>query len=78
MIVETLSIVTGAGPATTIVGSDMNQYAWLEGSEGLKLDQTETAGRAWESDTIGVKAVQYVDGAPITPPDTSIIKSEDV
>ena len=65
--VESSAFVTTGG-STTMLGGDFTQYAWLEHPGGLSLEQTTVGGQAWESDTIGVKAVQYVDGAPIIPP----------
>jgi len=75
--VETSALSTAAS-STTIVGGDMNQYAWLESPLGLRLETTTVGGEAWESDTIGVKAVQYVDGAPVIPPAFTVVTSVDV
>lgn len=68
--IETLALTTaGSGPFTsTLLGGDMSQYAWVESPDGLRIEQTTVGGEAWTSDTIGVKMVQWFDGAPITPP----------
>lgn len=76
-LVETTALST-SGSATTILGGDMDQYAWLESPQGLELEQTREGGEAWESATIGVRAIQYVDGAPIVPGAYSIVTSVDV
>lgn len=67
-VVETSAIVTSGTPDTTVLVGDMNMYAWQEVPGGLRLDQTTVGGEAWTSDTIGVKVVQEVDGAPVIPP----------
>lgn len=67
-IVETSAIATSGTPDTTVLVGDMNMYAWQEVPGGLRLDQTTVGGEAWVSDTIGVKVVQEVDGAPVIPP----------
>ena len=67
-----------ASDVTTMFGGDFSQYAWVESQAGLRLEQTLEGGKAWESDTIGVKAVQYVDGAPVIPPAFSLITSMEV
>ena len=64
--IESLVLQTAANE-TTIVGGDMRQYAWLEHPDGLFLEQTREGGEAWVSHTIGVKGVEYVDGAPVLP-----------
>jgi HK97 family phage major capsid protein len=73
-IVETSAIVTAGGNAT-LLGADMSQYAWIEGAQGLRMEQTTEGGQAWASDTIGIKLVAWVDGAPIIPPSFLIIPS---
>ena len=65
-VVETTALAT-SGNATTLLGGDLNQYAWLEAPGGLRIDQTEIGGEAWVSDTIGIKVIQEVDGAPVIP-----------
>ena len=72
------SAFTTATNVTTMIGGDFTQYAWLEHPGGLRLEQTTTGGQAWESDTIGVKAVQYVDGAPVIPPAFTKVTSMEV
>ena len=59
------AIVTSG--TTTVIGGDFSQYAWLESPEGMRIEQTTVGGEAWVSDTIGIKMVQWLDGAPITP-----------
>ena len=76
-VIESLALTTAAS-ATTILGGDWSQYAWLEHPLGLRMEQSTVGGRSWESDTIGVKAVQYVDGAPIIPPAFVSLTSVDV
>lgn len=76
-IVETTALVS-AGNQTTVIGGDLNQYAWLESPDGLRMEQTPIGGQAWVSDTVGVKAVQRVDGAPIIPPAFTLVASVDV
>ena len=71
-VVESEAIATALGE-TTLMGGDMRQYAWLEALRGLRFDTTTVGGEAWNSDAIGVKAVQYVDGAPVTPPTFVIV-----
>lgn len=66
-VIETTSLATAGGLSTILCG-DMSQYAWLESPDGLRIEQTNVGGEAWVSDTIGIKMVQSVDGAPITPP----------
>ena len=75
--IESSAFVT-SGNATTMIGGDFTQYAWLEHPGGLRLEQTTVGGQAWTSDTIGVKAVQYVDGAPVIPPAFTKITSMEV
>lgn len=75
--IETSALLTAAA-ATTIIGGDFSQYAWLESPMGLQLEQTTVGGKAWESNTIGVKVVQSVDGAPVIPPAFVQITSVDV
>jgi HK97 family phage major capsid protein len=70
-IIESSAIVTDATPnpdTTKLLGGDMGQYAWQETTGGLRIDQTAVGGEAWVSDTIGIKAVQEYDGAPVIPP----------
>lgn len=76
-IVETTALATAAD-ATTILGADMQQYAWLEVPGGLTMEQTTVGGEAWVSHTIGVKVIQEVDGAPVIPPAFLQIPSVDV
>lgn len=66
-VVETSALVTAANTASALI-ADMAQYAWLESPDGLRIEQTTVGGEAWVSDTIGVKAVQSIDGAPVIPP----------
>lgn len=67
-IVETTALLTTGVPDTSILGGDMNQYAWLEVPGGITMEQTTVGGEAFVSHTIGVKVLQEVDGAPIIPP----------
>lgn len=71
-IVETLALTT-ASNETSIIGGDFSQYAWLESPEGMRIEQTTVGGEAWVSDSIGIKLVQSVDGAPVTPPTFGIL-----
>lgn len=70
-VIETSAIANaspgGSSETTTLLGGDMGQYGWVESPEGLTLQQTDVGGQAWTSNTIGVKIVQAVDGAPIIP-----------
>jgi HK97 family phage major capsid protein len=76
-VVETTSLAT-SGDATTVLCGDLGQYAWQEVPGGLRMEQTEVGGQAWESDTIGIKVVQEVDGAPVIPPAFCKMASVDV
>lgn len=76
-LVESTALTT-SGSATTGIGGDWEQYAWLQNPEGLRMAQTTEGGDAWESDTIGVKVVQRVDGAPVIGPPFVVITSVDV
>lgn len=59
--------VTVSSLTSTLYCGDMGQYAWLESPEGLSLQQTDVGGDAWLTNTIGIKIVQSVDGAPVIP-----------
>lgn len=76
-IVETTALTTSGGTSSVLEG-DLTQYAWQESTAGLRMEQTREGGKAWESDTIGVKAVQWVDGAPVIPPAFGIMSSVNV
>jgi HK97 family phage major capsid protein len=69
-VVETTAIATVAGTPNTaaILGGDMGQYALVEGPDGLRIEQTNDGAGAFESDTVAIKIVQHLDGAPIIPP----------
>ena len=64
-VVESTAIVTNT--TSTILCGDFSQYGWLEGTDGIRMETTTEGGQAWESDTIGVKVVEFYDGAPIIP-----------
>lgn len=72
-VVESTALATSG--TTTVIAGDFSQYAWLETPDGLRIDQTTEGGAAWVSDTIGVKIVQSVDGAPVIPQAFGILPS---
>lgn len=76
-IVETTALATVTN-ATTVLEGDLQQYAWQEAPGGLRMEQTTIGGEAFESDTIGIKVVQEVDGAPVIPPAFGKMDSVDV
>jgi HK97 family phage major capsid protein len=72
-VVESTAIVTNT--TSTIIGGDFGQYGWLEGTDGIRMETTTEGGQAWESDTIGVKVIEFYDGAPIIPSVFAILPS---
>ena len=76
-VVETLALATVTS-TSTLLAADMSQYAWLEAPDGLRIEQTREGGQAWTSDTIGIKMVQSLDGAPVIPPAFGVLPSVSV